>query len=148
MTNENNIIISRLNDLLVSVKKGRRFAFSSFLNAEQLSAAYSSVCSGDVEFSVFGGFEDAERCIIGFGCDTAPEPNDFPISIISFSLKNNHSINHRNVLGSLMSLGIKRECVGDIVFKDDKCYIFADNKITDFLLFNFTFFSIFILCMI
>lgn len=137
MTDENKILLSHLDDLLSSVKKGRKYAFSSFLNVEQLSLVYSSLVSENVNYAVFGGYEDAERCIIGFGCDEIPESYLFPISTISFSLKNNESINHRNVLGSLMSLGVKRECIGDILFKDGFCYLFADSKISDFLITNF-----------
>ena len=138
MMDENKILVSHLDDLLSSVKKGRKFAFSSFLNAEQLSVAYSTVLKDCNNYAVFGGYNDAERCIIGFGNDEIPSDCLFPISTVSFSLRNNDKINHRNVLGSLMSLGVKRECIGDIVFKDNYCYIFADCKITDFLLSNFS----------
>ena len=138
MTDENKILLSHLDDLLNSVKKGRKYAFSSFLNVEQLSLVYSVLANQRVDFAVFGGYEDAERCMIGFGCDEIPESYMFPITTIVFSLKNNESINHRNVLGSLMSLGVKRECIGDIIFKDDNCYFFADSKMADFLITNFT----------
>ncbi len=137
MNDDNKILISHLNDLISSVKKGRKYAFSSFLNVDQLSCAYSILRSTDINYFVFGGYDDAERCIVGFGCDDAPEDYCFPISKVSFSLKNNLSINHRNVLGSLMSLGIKRECIGDILFKENVCYIFVDSKIEEFLLMNF-----------
>ncbi len=137
MINENKILLSHLDDLLYSIKKGRKYAFSSFLNIEQLSSACSLAYANNANYKVFGGYEDAERCLIGFGCDDIPETYMFPITTISFSLKNNDSINHRNVLGSIMSLGVKRECIGDIVFKDGFCYVFVDSKISDFLLTNF-----------
>ncbi len=138
MVNEDKILVSHLSDLIDSVKKGRKYAFSSFLNVEQLSVVYDFLRSADVKYSVFGGFEDAERCIVGFGSDEMPEEYVFPISVIGFSIRQNKQINHRNVLGSLMSLGIKRECLGDIIFKNDMCYVFAEAKIADFLLLNFT----------
>jgi len=138
MIDDNRILILHLDVLLSSVKKGRKYAFSSFLNVEQLSCAYSFLKSNDANFNVYGGFEDAERCMIGFGCDENPEDYLFPISVVSFSLKNSNSINHRSVLGSLMSLGLKRECIGDIIFKEGKCYIFAESKIADYLIMNFT----------
>ena len=34
-------------------------------------------------------------------------------------------MNHRSILGSLMGLGIKRECIGDIVIEDNKDSYFA-----------------------
>lgn len=137
MIDDNKVLISHLNDILLSVKKGRKYAFSSFLNVDQLSDAYSLIRNDDVDYRVYGGYDDAERCMIGFGADDIPEEYLFPISTVSFSLKNIDLINHRNVLGTLMSLGIKRECIGDIIFKDGKCYVFTDSKIADFLLLNF-----------
>ncbi len=138
MIDSNKILMSHLGDLISSVKKGRKYSFSLFLNIDEVSCAHCLAKANDVEYRIYGGYEDAERCMIGFGCDEAPEDYLFPISTVSFSLRNNSLINHRSVLGSLMSLGIKRECIGDIVFKDDFCYFFADSKIVDFLLINFT----------
>ena len=65
---------------------------------------------------------------------------DFKINI--FKIKYNvkyYDINHRNVLGSLMSLGIKRECIGDIVINNNDIYFAATNEITPFLFEEFKF---------
>ena len=47
-------------------------------------------------------------------------------------------ISHRDFLGSLMSLGITRENIGDIVKKDDCCYIFLLSKMADYVSENFS----------
>ena len=65
---------------------------------------------------------------------------DFKINI--FKIKYNskyYDINHRNVLGSLMSLGIKRECIGDIVISNAGVYFACTYEITPFLLEEFKF---------
>lgn len=53
-----------------------------------------------------------------------------------------YSLNHRNVLGSLMSLGIKRECIGDIIIDDNNdIYFSATNEIKDYLINEFHYVS-------
>lgn len=65
---------------------------------------------------------------------------DFKIDIYEIIYnKKFHNINHRNILGSLMSLGIKRECIGDIVFNDGNAYFAATKEISAFLLEEFKF---------
>jgi len=45
------------------------------------------------------------------------------------------NINHRDVLGSLMGLGIKRECIGDIVVTDN-IYFFTIKEMENYILNN------------
>lgn len=138
MTDENKLLISHINDMIMSVKKGRKFAFSSFLNEEQLSLACCYAEKFIVDYASYGGYDDAERCIIGFGADGLPQNCCFPITTLCFDTKGKTDISHRHVLGSLMSLGIKRECIGDIIFVEEKCIIFCDTKIADYICYNLT----------
>lgn len=65
---------------------------------------------------------------------------DFKIDVYEIIYnKKYYDINHRNILGSLMSLGIKRECIGDIVFYNDKAYFAANKEISSFLMEEFRF---------
>lgn len=43
------------------------------------------------------------------------------------------SLSHRDWLGSLMALGIKRETIGDICFFNGEAYVFADPKTAEFI---------------
>ena len=53
--------------------------------------------------------------------------------------KKYESLDHRSILGSLMGLGIKRECIGDIIKDNDDNWYFASTKeISSFILSNFT----------
>ena len=63
---------------------------------------------------------------------------DFKIKV--FEIKYNkkfYEINHRSILGSLMSLGIRRECIGDIIINDKGAYFAATEEISPFLLEEF-----------
>ena len=61
--------------------------------------------------------------------------NDY-ISVIKIDYNKKFSeITHRDVLGSLMGLGIKRECVGDIIV-DDNIYVFVIKEMEKYVLNN------------
>lgn len=66
---------------------------------------------------------------------------DFKINLYKIEYnKKYYELNHRNILGSLMSLGIKRECIGDIVIDDFKNAYFAITKeISPYILEEFRF---------
>ncbi len=85
----------------------------------------------------FGGYPNAERVIAGFGENIKNE--DFPVSIIEIapvSAKFAENLTHRDFLGGLMSLGIKRELLGDIIVKDNKGYLFCLDRIKDYIIQN------------
>lgn len=42
-------------------------------------------------------------------------------------------LSHRDVLGAIMALGIKRETIGDICFFEDNCYIFCERVAADYI---------------
>ncbi len=63
---------------------------------------------------------------------------DFKICIYEIIYnKKYYEINHRSILGSLMSLGIKRECIGDIVINEQGAFFAATKEISPFLLNEF-----------
>ena len=106
--------------------------FSDFLNMEE-----EGLLEGlklNTNHFLFGGYDDAERCVaaFGFGCEEA----EFPISIIKAEPvlpKFADKLSHRDFLGSLMALGIKREVVGDIVIVENIGYIFCLNSIAEYI---------------
>lgn len=106
--------------------------FSDFLNMEEESVL--SALHFNIDCRLFGGYDGAERCIAAFGYDCRHA--DFPISIIKAepaSPKFADKLSHRDFLGSLMGLGIKREVLGDIVISDNTGYIFCLNTIAGYI---------------
>lgn len=87
--------------------------------------------SREFDFNVysFGIFEEAERRILVF---SNSEVYDYPVKLIKINYNSKFSkLGHRDFLGALMSLGIKREKFGDMIVKDDSCYIAAFTDICD-----------------
>lgn len=53
----------------------------------------------------------------------------FPIKAVTFTFRKEDSVTHRDVLGSLMALGIERDTVGDIFVADGKAAVFVYEKV-------------------
>lgn len=85
-------------------------------------------------FVLYGGFENAERKVIFVGADDGFENFNKYISVIRLS--SNAELSHRNVLGSILGLGIKREMLGDILIDDNICDIIVLKSVVEFLLCN------------
>lgn len=93
-----------------------------------LSKNYPGV---DCYFS--GGIKDADynRCILSIN---EVDESDFKIDVYKIDYnKRYYEVSHRSILGSLMALGIKRECIGDIVILGDDAYFAATNEISKYL---------------
>lgn len=91
--------------------------FVGFLDERQQTVARAVLhhCGG-VSFLFWGGYEDAERTLLGvFPAYQEPEPACFPLLPLGFSYRRDAGLSHRDFLGTLLSLGVKRETVGDIV---------------------------------
>ena len=63
----------------------------------------------------YGGYEEAERVMLGLSAEGPPEPETFPLTALLFRYRREASITHRDVLGSLLSCGVRRDKLGDIL---------------------------------
>ena len=144
---EEKMLISRAQDLILSVEKNCTACFLPFLNEKQqltISSLPHKSCGARLVF--YGGYGDAERKCAGFFPDFLfydenylPE-DDFPIKAIVARGSGFRILSHRDFFGALMSLGIKRETIGDISVSDDGfCAVIPClERTADFLVENFT----------
>lgn len=141
MTGEDNILLARLHDAVLNAGKRQFPAFLGFLNEHEISVALRYINSGavTVNYRFFGGCEDSERCFLavaGKGVDI--EDYYFPISAICIRYKKDFKLSHRDFLGSLMGLGIKRETVGDILISDGYAVVFVKSDVEKYILSQLT----------
>lgn len=83
--------------------------------------------------TLFGGYEDAERCVPGFFADEA----EFPVCVLHLT-GDFSEVTHRDVLGALMSLGITRDNLGDISLTETDGNVFVLDTLADYLKDNLT----------
>ncbi|MBR6207124.1 MAG: hypothetical protein IKQ73_08175 [Oscillospiraceae bacterium] len=98
-----------------------------------LSLYEQSLIPSGAEFLRIGGYDGAERVIAAFGREDelgyGPEPPLAVVRVASVSARFDAGMGHRDVLGALMGLGIKRQCLGDIVVGEHEAYVICLDSV-------------------
>lgn len=134
LTEDERYLSAHISDLRALSLKSGVPRFSSFLNEREAAIAAQTARTEGAIPVFFGGYDGAQRVVCGFfegtfGEDFTEEARNelFPISAVSFSFRERDKLSHRDFLGALMSLGIKRETVGDIVVSNGYAAVFCLN---------------------
>lgn len=114
--------------------------FSEFFDERQRGMAEEILRHNKWDrFLFFGGADGCERVMLGVFPETvSAEEARFPI--LAFQIVNTagETLSHRDYLGALMSLQIKREKIGDIVVEGNRATVFVARDIAPFLQLNLT----------
>lgn len=129
------ILLSRANDLFKLCDKYASPRFSQFLDGAEIADIRDNIhfpYGYNVMF--WGGFEDCERKVLGvFPEWEEAEEEKFPISVIKFIPGFTKKLSHRDYLGTIMSLGIDRAKIGDILVEENAAYVFAYSDIAEYI---------------
>ena len=129
---------NRMNELSARSDNKCIYTYSDFLTAAQQSELVKMKLY--VHSELYGGYDNAERCIAVFGdASDLGYPSAPPVSFISIvplQMKFADNLTHRDFLGSLMGLGIRREMLGDIIIKDNCAYIICIDSVADYIIEN------------
>lgn len=108
--------------------------FSSFLDERQQGIALGVLKQLRYQnFLFFGGAEGCERQMLGvFPEGEPPDCSLFPIVPLGI-MSQKEPLTHRNCLGSLMGLNIKRTALGDILINDTRAVVFSTEEIAPFI---------------
>ena len=145
------LLASRAEDYLSSADRGE-LACGNFLTPS--SAAYTMTVMRELRAAdrvfFFGGYPDAERkrvfvipsYLADFDGDAEAKARAYmaeefceTIKAIRIEGSGYRELSHRDYLGSLLALGIERDCLGDVVVEDEHhAVVFCTGKIFPFLL--------------
>ncbi len=128
---EDRLLLSRIADTINLAQKHGMVRFTPFLGTRIQEAVFAILKKSGTLFSSFGGYEGAERQMLCFGAYEGEEPV-YPIVPLEITGRDIDNIGHRDILGAIMSLGIKRETVGDI-FRTGNFMIMAESSIATYL---------------
>lgn len=135
--NENKLIY-----LISKIKHARNpfeYIFTDFITPEfQSDIKYEAGKEGFKCF-FYGGLSGFESAVAALSKDgEEPEPEEYPISIFKIAASSKfESLTHRDYLGAILSLGVKREKLGDINVFDDGAEIYIKKEISDYIRYNF-----------
>lgn len=125
-------------DLRARATNGFYYTYSNFLTLAEQDLLLSMKSSpGDVARTLCGGYDTAERRIAVFGSEadfgyTEPPPIAY-LCAEPKAPKFAEELTHRDVLGSILALGIERDVTGDIIISDNCAYIICLDHIAELI---------------
>lgn len=131
----------RLLDLTETTINQNREQVSDFLDPYHAMLAEGVLKNiAGINFGLFGGYAEAERRRIVIAPDFIPEQQLDP-AIVCLSIAGNFnfvSVSHRDFLGAILGLGIKREKVGDLLVLKQGCQAVMDSEVARYVALNLT----------
>ena len=138
---EDKVIIAQVLDIISLMEKGQKIESTDFLDMYQISLVETFLKKISFEnYILYGGFEQAERKVLivfpeKYTKEMLEKNYSKILSIVKIELpeENHGKYAHRNYLGGIVKLGLKREKVGDILVFDDGADIVAVHDFTQIL---------------
>ena len=133
---DDKLLLAKILDKIEFVKQKEKLEYTDFLDMYQISLVKSFMKKNNFEnYILFGGVEDSERKILLI----YPEKYDMKmlqknyskiIKVIRVILNDDEKgkYSHRNYLGGIVKVGMKREKVGDILVFDDGADILVKEE--------------------
>ena len=129
---EERLFLSHIDDSAALASKRGKPRFTRFLTTAQAALCERYCRYIGAKYRFYGGFASSERVMCGFFCEyDEPSDEDFPITRLRFTVRPPSPLTHRDFLGAIMSLGVEREMIGDIVVCEDGAYTALCSEITD-----------------
>lgn len=140
---EDRLLVSKLLDKIEFVEKKNTVENTDFLDMHQRNIIEKVLKSIKYEkYDIYGGYENAERTMIILypeKLETVFENNYFDynniIQVLRITLPNEMrgKYSHRDYLGAVIKVGIKREKVGDILTSIDGADIIVSKEMISYL---------------
>lgn len=133
---EDRLLLARVLDKHDQMERRNIPVSTGFLSPREQALAVALLNSAGVRsgYAFDGGYQEAERKILIFLPEWA-EGADGELAFLRAQFHGSDStLSHRDILGSLMGLGVTREKVGDILISPHSADIIATPSLTDFFL--------------
>lgn len=137
---EDKLLLARVLDKYEQMERRAIPAVTAFLSPREQSLAQILLNTAEIRsgYRFDGGYEGAERKLIAFLPDWV-EDSETEITYLRAAFHGADStLTHRDILGSLMGLGITREKVGDILISEHSADVIVSTSVAEFLLRDWT----------
>lgn len=151
MTKEDTLFRRRLEDLIERSDRIGYPVYSDFLDGGQRLIAESLSLPPQVRMMFIGGYQDAERVVAAFYPaffmydiqNGIPDKDmEHPVIALEIHIKGAKFVHkqpgHRDYLGALMGLGIKRETMGDILVHEEGAVLITLENVAPYIIENLT----------
>ena len=112
---------------------------TGFLDPRERFIVESLIGNFDVLVESYGAFPNSERKrVLLYPNYYVPEREDFEVTVFKVNYASKFlTLEHRDVLGSLMSIGIDRSKFGDILLEGDEVQFAVATELEDYITANF-----------
>lgn len=141
-TGDDRLVMARVLDKQEQARNRNVPACTDFLSPQhqaQAAALLRTAGVGENQYAALGGYGGAERSVLLFlpdWLDRTEAESQSPLRLLRAAFRAEYGLTHRDLLGSLMGLGIVREKVGDILTDTESCDLVVLDSVADFLLQN------------
>lgn len=137
---ENKLLAAQMSELAQrSLREGQPL-WTDFLDPterEQAQAVLSWVTG--IRYNSFGGYQTSERRrLVVYPDYYITQTIEPELSFLTITPGTSAQLNHRDYLGAIMGLGLKREKVGDLLLNDNNCQLVVVPQLVDFIKVNLT----------
>lgn len=132
---EDKLLLARIFDKVEQMERRGIPTVTSFLSPREQAMAQTLLNSAGIRSGYLfdGGYEGAERKLIAFLPEWAEDCEGELCFLRAAFHGNDNSLTHRDILGSLMGLGITREKVGDILISAHSADVVVSSSVAEFL---------------
>lgn len=133
-TDSDKLLAAKALDKITLAEKTWEITCGDFYNPAQVQLVKNLVArrGGEAQAYFYGGYDYAERIRVCFTRDNPPSHENFGLRILyvtgNFTF---FKVSHRDFLGALLSLGLRREKLGDIVVEELGAFMVVDESIAD-----------------
>lgn len=137
---EDRRLLARVLDKIALILKNHETVVTDFFDPYQQNLISPVLRLPGISFIWTGGYPAAERQRLVIGpeyLDMQEVDNALVMLAVTGNLKY-QNLAHRDFLGSILGLGIKREKIGDIIVNDNGCLVIVDESISGYIINNLT----------
>jgi RNA-binding protein YlmH len=132
---DKNLISSIFNKMQLAEKTNKIAFTSDFIPPDIWNQVLAKCENYKIKAFTSGIFKDADRRILAFSA--LDEPSEYPINLLEIRNKSKFRTPlHKDYLGAIMSLGINREKLGDLIIQDEICYATVCSEISNYIITN------------
>lgn len=138
---EEKIFAGSIIDKINTYRTGNHLVYTNFLDINQKGIAINILNKFNINYYIFKLQEDTSRTLIFFLPEYILNDNIDDIlkkyiSVIKIIPKMPNKLKHREYMGTIYSLGLKEDMIGDIFIQNDCAYLVTFKKCEEFIFNN------------
>lgn len=137
---EDELLYAVLDDRAAECEANYSVTNTNFLDIYSQSKVIGYLGRRNIRYALYGGFKDSERKLAVFLPDYAEDenylsenPDISPITVLVIKKDSFSELSHRDYLGAIMGLGVKREMLGDIAVTDGGCAVAVMKSVSKYI---------------